>query len=132
MRWALRIAVMLVAVSGMTVESPAQPNQTAEPEPSLTVTGKLVRVMAIGAESTGWSVELVSPIKVENKELNSIQVRYRSGSKLEKLADKRVKASGKITVQHGRETGAYPVLEISSIKEVKTTVARTSGQDKTQ
>ena len=131
MCWALPIAVML-ALSGMNVESPAQPNQAAEPEPSLTVTGKLVRVMAIGAESTGWSVELVSPIKVENKEFNSIQVRYRGGSKLEKLADKRVKASGKIAVQHGRETGAYPVLEISSIKEVKTTVARTSGQDKTQ
>ena len=79
-------------------------------------------------QSTGWSVELVSPIKVENKEFNSIQVRYRGGSKLEKLADKRVKASGKIAVQHGRETGAYPVLEISSIKEVKTTAARTTGQ----
>jgi len=37
------------------------------PDQKLTVTGKLVRVMAIGAESTGWSVELESAITVDNK-----------------------------------------------------------------
>jgi len=30
------------------------------------VAGKLVRVMAIGAQSTGWAIELVAPITIEN------------------------------------------------------------------
>lgn len=130
MRLALRIFIIIVAVGSMNIELQEQQNQTQAAEQKLTVSGKLVRVMAIGAESTGWSIELASPIRLANKELNSIQVRYRSGSKLEKLADKKVKASGKIAVQHGVETGAQPVLEISSIQEVKTTADGTTGQPK--
>lgn len=73
MRFAQRVAILisLVCVAG------AQP-----PDQKLMVAGKLVRVMAIGAESTGWAIELVAPITIENTQVNSIQVRYSSASKL--------------------------------------------------
>jgi len=48
-------------------------------------------------------------------------VRYSSASKLERLADKQVRASGKLVHQQEVETGKQPVLDISSIKEVKAT-----------
>jgi hypothetical protein len=43
----------------------------------------------------------------------------RLAQKLEKLKDKRVKATGKLTYNHGVETGDRGVLEVSSIKESK-------------
>jgi heat shock protein HslJ len=90
------------------------------PEKKITVTGKLTRVMAIGAESTGWSVEFDSATTIEGKPLHSIQIRYGTTARLEKLANKQVTATGKLTHFHGVETGDQPVLEVSSIKEVKT------------
>ena len=83
MRFARRVAIL---ISLVCVGAGAQP-----PDRKLTVAGKLVRVMAIGAESTGWAVALGSPITIENKQVNSIQVRYSSASKLERLADKQVR-----------------------------------------
>jgi len=47
--------------------------------------------MAIGAESTGWAIEMGSAITVDDKQVNSIQVRYRSAGKLEKLTNKQVR-----------------------------------------
>ena len=121
MRFAQRVAILisLVCVAG------AQP-----PEQKIMVVGKLVRVMAIGAESTGWAIELVAPITIENTQVNSIQVRYSSASKLERLANKQVRASGKLVHRQGVETGNHPVLDISSIKEVKATADTAPAQPK--
>jgi hypothetical protein len=35
----------------------------------MTVTGKLIRVMAVGGESTGWVLELDSAIQVDGKQV---------------------------------------------------------------
>jgi len=107
-----RIAALILMLASVGASAQA-------PDQKLTVTGKLVRVMATGAESTGWGIELGLAMTVDNKEITSIQVRYRSASKLEKLANKQVKASGKLVQRQGVETGEQPVLEISSIKEAK-------------
>jgi heat shock protein HslJ len=88
-------------------------------EQPLTVTGKLSRAMAIGGESTGWMIELDPPTTIDGKEVSSIEVAYRKGKTLERLADKRVKATGKLSHRHGVETGDRSVLEISSIVEIK-------------
>jgi formylmethanofuran:tetrahydromethanopterin formyltransferase len=85
----------------------------------MTVTGTLSRAMAIGGESTGWSIQVDPEITVDGKPLHSIEISYKDTQKLEKLANKRVKATGKLTHQHGVETGDRPVLEVSSIKEIK-------------
>jgi heat shock protein HslJ len=88
-------------------------------EQKITVTGKLVRAMAIGGESTGWTLELESATTIDGKQVNSIQVSYRKTGKLEKLQNKSVTATGKVAHRHGAETGEYPVLDVSSIREAE-------------
>jgi heat shock protein HslJ len=102
--------------------------QAQPPEQKITVIGKLVRAMAIGGESTGWALELESATTIDGKQVTSIQVSYRKTGKLEKLQDKRVKATGKLAHRHGVETGEQPVLDISSIKEAEATTQPASMQ----
>ena len=83
--------------------------------------------MAIGAESTGSAIEMIG-----DKQVNSIQVRYRSAGKLEKLTNKQVRASGKLVRRKGVETGEQPVLNISSIKEAKAADELEPGRPKSQ
>lgn len=93
-------------------------------EQNIILTGKLVRAMAIGGESTGWVLELEAATTIDGKQVNSIQVSYHKTGKLEKLENKRVKATGKLGHRHGVETGERPVLEVSSIslrKDAKAT-----------
>jgi hypothetical protein len=52
--------------------------------------------------------------------VHSIEISYEDAQKLERLKDKRVNATGKLTHKHGVETGDRPVLEVSSIQESKT------------
>jgi heat shock protein HslJ len=89
------------------------------PAQEMTVTGTLNRVMAIGAESTGWAIQLDSAITVGGKQIESIQVTYRNTAKLEKLADKRVTAVGKLSHREGVETGTQPVLVLSAIRKAR-------------
>jgi heat shock protein HslJ len=98
-----------------------------EPKP-VTVTGKLVRVMAIGGESTGWAIQLESEIAIEGKQANSIEIDYHKTAKLEKLENMRVKASGNLAHRHGVETGERPILVVSSIKKVKATAQPVNAQ----
>lgn len=91
----------------------------AAPQTKMTVTGTLTRAMAIGGESTGWSIEADPEITVDGKPVHSIEISYKDAQKLETLKDKRVKATGKITHKHGVETGERAVLEVGSIKETK-------------
>jgi len=88
---------------------------------NIVVTGKLVRAMAIGGESTGWVLELESAITIDGQQVNSIQVSYRKAEQLEKLESTRVKVIGEITRRQGVETGEHLVLDASSIKEAKAT-----------
>ncbi len=91
----------------------------ATQEQEMTVRGKLVRVVAIGGESTGWAVELESEITMDGKRANSVEIDYHETKKLERLENKRVKATGKLVHRHGVETGDRSILDVSSIKETK-------------
>lgn len=97
----------------------------AQPAPQkITVTGKLVRAMAIGAESTGWTVEFESATTIEGKPVHSIQVSDRSAGEFEKLENQRVRATGQLTHRHGVETGDQLVLDVSSIKKARPAAAQ--------
>jgi heat shock protein HslJ len=89
----------------------------------ITVTGKLSRVMAIGAESTGWVLEFDSAVNIGGKQLTSIQVSDPKAGELEALANTRVRITGKLGQRSGVETGEQPVLTVSSIKGPKDTHA---------
>lgn len=105
----LIIALLLFAVS-----TPAQSDK-------LTVTGKLTRVMAIGAETSGWAIELDPALTVNGNQVTSIEIQYSNAQKLEALANKTVKATGKLSNAVGVETGQRPILTVSSIKPTKST-----------
>ncbi|MGB2666246.1 MAG: hypothetical protein WAK48_19740 [Candidatus Acidiferrum sp.] len=105
----LIIALLLFAAS-----APAQSDK-------LTVTGKLTRVMAIGAETSGWAIELDPALTVNDNHVTSIEIQYSNAQKLEALANKTVKATGKLSNAVGVETGHRPILTVSSIKLTKST-----------
>jgi len=93
-------------------------DETKPPE-KITITGTLSRVMAIGAESTGWSVQVSSDTVIDGKPISSIEVSDTHKPKeLEEFANKVVKITGKVVYRHGVETGTQPYIEILSIKEV--------------
>src|ERR1700756_3557718 len=80
--------------------------QAQTPERQTTVTGKLGRVMATGGESTGWAIQLDSETTIEGKRVDSLEVDDSNTERLEKLADKHVKATGPLSHRKGGETGA--------------------------
>src|SRR5215469_3303626 len=112
MRFARIVTAFALLVCFVRLRAQAQ-------EKKLTVVGTFVRVMAVGGESTGWAIESESDVTVEGKTVRSVEVSYKKSEILEKLANKRVRARGKITHQHGVEIGDRVVVEIASIKELK-------------
>jgi heat shock protein HslJ len=91
----------------------------APQQQEITVTGKLARAMAIGGESTGWAIELDTPLDIEGKQLHSIEVASKNLDELQQLNNEHVQASGKISHVQGVERGERIILEVSSIREVK-------------
>jgi len=110
-RFAACLAVLLFLGSSAL----AQPNKSDK----LTVMGKLSRVMAIGAETSGWAIDLNPVLTVNGKQVSSLEVKSPNPKKLESLENKFVKAKGTLANAVGVETGERPVLNLSSIKEIK-------------
>jgi hypothetical protein len=54
-------------------------------EQKITATGKLVRAMAIGGESTGWTIQLDSEIDIGGKQVHSIEVASQDATKLKQF-----------------------------------------------
>jgi hypothetical protein len=87
--------------------------------------GTLHRAMAIGAESTGWIVQVDSQAIIDGKPISSIEVNYeKKPDELEKFDNKRVRIAGKVAYRHGVERGVQSYIEINSIKPAK------PGEDK--
>jgi hypothetical protein len=82
------------------------------------ITGKLTRVMAIGGETSGWSLEFKHRITLEGKKLRSVEVTG-PAEELEKLKNHLVRAQGVLAHHTGMERGEYTVFEISSIRAVQ-------------
>jgi hypothetical protein len=83
----------------------------------ITMVGTLHRAMAIGAESTGWMVQVDSETIIDGKPVSSIEVSdTRKPKQLESFENKRVKIAGKVAYRHGVETGTQAYVEITTIK----------------
>ncbi len=114
----MRIVRFLFCVLAFAfVATQARP-QEAPPAKKITITGKLTRVMAIGGETSGWSLELKHRITLQGKKLRSVEVTG-PAAELEKLKDQRVTVEGTLAHHTGMERGDYMVLEVSSIRAVK-------------
>ena len=117
----MRLARVVVCVA-LVLFCLAAPNRNpcqTDKSDKLSVTGKLTRVMAIGAETSGWAVELDPPLTVNGKDVKSIEIVVVDSKKLESLENKIVTAKGSLSNATGVETGERPVLNVSSIKVAK-------------
>ena len=106
LRMAIGLVLLLACLNDQAQTSPLK----------VTVPGKLTRVMAIGGESTGWTVQLDEHKPVDGKEVTSIEVKFSDPKQAEKYEIKRVRVKGTVTHRHGVETGDVMVLEVTSIK----------------
>jgi hypothetical protein len=83
----------------------------------ITLVGTLHRVMAIGAESTGWMVQVDSETIIDGKPISSVEVSdTHKPRQLEDFENKRVKIAGKVVYRHGVETATQAYVEIITIK----------------
>ncbi len=122
------LSVVMIAALPLTSMQPAAVNSfssqpssggTAAKSPqNVTVTGKLSRAMGIGAESTGWSIELDSKLSIEGKEVKVLEVQG-SAKRLDALNNQRVVASGILISKNGVERGTWTVLQVKKIQKVK-------------
>ena len=114
----MRTVRFLLCVLALAVFSAQARPQQPPPPKKITITGKLTRVMAIGGETSGWSLELKQQITLEGKKMRSVEVTG-PAEELEKLKDRGVTAVGTLVHHTGMERGDYMVLEISSLRAVK-------------
>jgi hypothetical protein len=113
---------MLFGAAAQAQKKPLQPGEVA-------LAGKLTRVMGIGGETTGWSLELKTEKTIEGQKLTAIEV---SGfpRKLEKLVDQEVRARGFVKHHHGVERKDWLVLELTGIHARQAKPAPPAAPDK--
>jgi hypothetical protein len=116
--WTVPAVAMWIAALCILISPLAARAQKEEPQRTITVKGKLDRVMAIGGESTGWSIHLSEEITIDGKQFTSIEIDFSNAKKLEKLEKREVKATGTVIYRHGVETGERPILKVSAIKGI--------------
>ena len=114
----METARLLLCVLALALLSAQALPQEAPTTKKITITGKLTRVVAIGGETSGWSLEFKHGKTVGGKKMRSVEV---SGpaEELQKLKDQRVRVEGTLAHHTGMERGEYMVLEVSSIRAAK-------------
>jgi hypothetical protein len=85
---------------------------------TLEATGKLVKVMAAGAETTGWAIQFEDEVTFGGKGVHSIEVEG-DVKKFGKLENKKVTVKGTIVHRQGVETKDRMVFVVQKIKEWK-------------
>ncbi len=84
----------------------------------VTVTGKLVKIVAIGGETTGWAVDLDSTVEIDGKKLNRIEIDP-NREKINSFNNKQVEIIGALKKRSGIERKEYWVMVAKKIKEIK-------------
>jgi hypothetical protein len=103
-----------IAAQGMPVEG------------SVEATGKLVKVAAVGGETTGWAIEFEKEVSFGGSAVHSVEVEG-DVKKFAKLEDKKVTVKGSIVHRSGTERKDRMVFAVQKIKEWKAQAAeRTS------
>jgi hypothetical protein len=108
--WTIGIICLLMVSCGYSQEQGEQK--------IITVTGKLIKMAAIGGETTGWAVDLDSPLQVEDKKLNRIEIVPNNNKKAGELENKRVKVAGILEKRRGIERKEYWVIVVTEINEI--------------
>jgi len=122
----MKKVLMVTAVMGLVMlfvcaEARAQGSgkgSGAPVERTVEATGKLVKVMAAGAETTGWAMQFEDEMSFGGKGTHSIEVEG-DAKKLGKLENKKVTAKGTIVHRSGVESKDRMVFVVEKIKEWK-------------
>ena len=85
------------------------------PEVEITVTGKLIRVMAIGSETTGWAVDLDEPRQIGGKQITRIEIDP-AGSQVDDFENRRIEVAGILAQRSGIERREYWVIVAKKIR----------------
>ena len=85
------------------------------PEVEITVTGKLIRVMAIGSETTGWAVDLDEPRQIGGKKVTRIEIDP-AGAKVGDFETRRIEVAGILEKRSGIERRDYWVIVVKKIR----------------
>ncbi|MBI3894807.1 MAG: hypothetical protein HY313_02635 [Acidobacteria bacterium] len=102
-------------MGGFVLESSSQERDTTGEQ----FAGKLVRVVAIGGETTGWAVRLDSERQIGDTTIRQVEVDSGpSQISLESFQDKRVEITGTLTWRRGVERKKYPVVILETIREL--------------
>jgi hypothetical protein len=84
-------------------------------EGTVEATGKLVKVMAVGAETTGWAIQFEDEVSFGGKGTHSIEVEG-DVKKFGKLENKKVMVKGAVVHRSGVETKDRMVFVVQKIK----------------
>ena len=87
-------------------------------EGTVEATGKLVKVIAVGAETTGWAIEFEKEVSFGGDGVHSIEVEG-DAKKFGKLENKKVTVKGNIVHRPGPERKDRMVFVVQKIKEWK-------------
>jgi len=91
-------------------------------EGTVEATGKLVKVMAVGAETTGWAIQFENEVSFGGNGVHSIDVEG-DVKKFGKLENKKVTVKGMIVHRSGVESKDRMVFVVQKIKEWKAPAA---------
>ena len=87
-------------------------------EGSVEATGNLVKVMAVGGETSGWAIEFEQEVSFGGNGVHSIEVEG-DAKKFGKLENKKVTVKGSIVHRSGTERKDRMVFVVQKIKEWK-------------
>ena len=102
----------------MLCVSSRMPAQGTPVEGTVEATGKLVKVMAVGAETTGWAIQFEQEVSFGGNGVHSIEVEG-DVKKFGKLENKKVTAKGTIVHRSEVERKDRMVFVVQKIKEWK-------------
>ena len=91
-------------------------------EGTVEATGKLVKAMAVGAETSGWAIEFEKEVSFGGNDVHSIEVEG-DVKKFGKLENKKVTVKGIIVHRPGTERKDRMVFVVQKIKEWKAPAA---------
>ena len=112
---------MLIAVAMLCVGTHMAAQGTPV-EGAVEATGNLVKVMAVGAETTGWAIQFEDEVSFGGNGTHTIEVEG-DVKKFGKLENKKVTVKGMIVHRSGAESKDRMVLVVQKIKEWKAPAA---------
>jgi len=80
------------------------------------LTGILVKVSAVGAETTGWELHMANPVTIDGKSVSAVELDG-DGHKFQKLENLRIGVKGIVTHRQGTEMKDRIVIKVQKIKE---------------